>query len=141
MSAISVLWTVLTVVFTGLCSIAIVSPFWFENVPEPEPLTPDNSSFAAFGLLRYCSKKNIESVLDMNEWRDFETCSFYASFQAIPSLFWQFSIIFYGVGLLFCLCSVVLAHISCCRKTICGSRSVFGMAGVLQTIAGIYLIH
>jgi hypothetical protein len=136
MSAISVLWTVLTVVFTALCSIAIVSPFWFENIPDPDPLSPDNSSFVAFGLLRFCSKKHIESVLDVDEWRDFETCSFYASFQAIPSLFWQFSVIFYGMGLLFCLCSVVLAHVSCCRKTICGSRSIFGVAGILQAAAG-----
>lgn len=135
MSAISVLWTVLSVLFTGLWSIAVISPFWFENVPNPDPLSSDNSSFAAFGILRFCSKKDVQSVFEMDEWRDFKTCAFYKSFQAIPSLFWQFSIIFYGVGFVMSLCAVILAHITCCHKSICG-RSVFGMAGVFQIISG-----
>lgn len=135
MSAISVLWTVLSVLFTGLWSIAVISPFWFENVPNSDPLSLDNSSFTAFGILRFCSKKDAQSVFDLNEWTDFKTCAFYKSFQAIPSLFWQFSIVLYGVGYLASFCAVILAHISCCYKEICG-RSVFGIAGVLQTITG-----
>ena len=135
MSAISVLWTVLSVLFTSLWSIAVISPFWFENVPDPDPLSTDNSSFAAFGLLRFCSKKNIQSVFDMDEWRDFKSCAFYKGFQDIPSLFWKFGIIFYGVGILTSICAVVLAHISCCHKVVCG-KSVFGIAAVLQITSG-----
>ncbi|EDO35175.1 predicted protein [Nematostella vectensis] len=139
MSCVSVLWTVLSVLFTGACSLAIISPFWFERVPDPDDVSSDNSSFVAFGLLRFCIKRNLESILEMDEWSDFKNCKFYSSFHGIPSLFWKFSVVLYGIGVLLLLVAILLAHISCCFKKVC-KRSVFGVAGVVQISAVIFLV-
>ena len=135
MTLVCILWTVLSTLFTLSCMFSGFSPFWFDNIPTA--LSDDNSSFVSFGLVRYCSKKQLESVWEINEWRDSSLCSFYNIFNGIPSLFWKVSFVLYGVAVLLLVVAIVLAHVSCCCKFLC-ERSVFGVAGICQLIAGMY---
>ena len=53
MSAISVLWTIVSLVLLLTCSLALFSPFWHEYIPDPMS-TNNSESFISFGLLRFC---------------------------------------------------------------------------------------
>ena len=138
MSAVSVLWTILSIFLLGTCGLAIFSPFWFEHIPDPLSAEENtaNSTFVAFGLLRYCSKQPFESLQEISEWSGSKFCSFYKDvFTGIPSPFWKVSVLLYMLAILLLFIALLLAHISCCRKMVCG-RSVFAVAGFFQLIAG-----
>ena len=135
MSAISVLWTILSLILLFTCSLAFFSPFWHEHIPDPTSAN-NSETFIAFGLLRFCLKEQFVTLGDINEWRASKYCSFYKGiFPGIPSVFWKVATIMYALALVLLLACLLLAHISCCRKVICG-KSVFGIAGIIQGIAG-----
>lgn len=135
MSAISVLWTILSLILLFTCSLAFFSPFWHEHIPDPTSAN-NSETFIAFGLLRFCLKEQFVTLGDINEWRASKYCSFYKGiFPGIPSVFWKVATIMYALALVLLLACLLLAHISCCRKVICG-KSVFSIAGIIQGIAG-----
>jgi len=138
MSAISVLWTILSIILLFTCSMALFSPFWHEHVPDP--LSTNNSeTFVAFGLLRFCLQEQFVTLQEINEWRASKYCSFYEGiFPGIPTVFWKVAAITYALALILLLVALLLAHVSCCRKFICG-KSVIAVAGLMQGIAVILL--
>ena len=135
MSAISVLWTILSIILLFTCSMALFSPFWHEHVPDP--LSTNNSeTFVAFGLLRFCLQEQFVTLQEINEWRASKYCSFYEGiFSGIPTVFWKVAAITYALALILLLVALLLAHVSCCRKFIC-EKSVIAVAGLMQGIAG-----
>lgn len=138
MSAISVLWTILSLILLFTCSLAFFSPFWHEHIPDPTSAN-NSETFIAFGLLRFCLKEQFVTLGDINEWRASKYCSFYKGiFPGIPSVFWKVATIMYALALVLLLACLLLAHISCCRKVICG-KSVFSIAGIIQGIAALLL--
>ena len=139
MSAISVLWTVLSTILLFTCSLALFSPFWHEHVPDP--LSTNNSeTFAAFGLLRYCFQEQFVTLQEINEWRASKYCSFYEGiFAGIPSDFWKGALSTYALALVLLLVALLLAHVTCCHKFVCG-KSLFAIAGLIQSIAGDFII-
>ena len=138
MSAISVLWTVLSVILLFTCTLALFSPFWHEHVPDPMS-TNNSETFVAFGLLRFCFQEQFVTLQEINEWKDSKYCSFYDKiFPGIPSVFWKVAAISYATALVLLFVSLLLAHISCCRKFVCG-KSLVAIATVIQSIAGNHL--
>lgn len=139
MSAISVLWTIVSLVLLFTCSLALFSPFWHEHIPDPMS-TNNSESFIAFGLLRFCFQEQFVTLQEINEWRDSRYCSFYERiFPGIPSVFWKVAVSTYALALVLLLVAILLAHILCCRKFLCG-KSLFAIAGIMQSIAGNQLI-
>lgn len=135
MSAISLLWTVLSLVLLFTCSLALFSPFWHEHIPDPMS-TNNSESFVAFGLLRFCFQEQFVTLQEINAWGDSRYCSFYERiFPGIPSVFWKGAVSTYALALVLLLVAILLAHISCCRKFLCG-KSLFAIAGLMQSIAG-----
>ena len=138
MSAVSVLWTLLSIFLLGCCGVAVFSPFWFEHIPDPLLTSErtENYTFVAFGLLRYCSKEPFESLNAVDQWRNSDDCSFYGYMSTdILSPFWKVSAILYLAAMLMLFMAILLAHVSCCRKVICG-RSIFAVAALMQLVAG-----
>ena len=136
MSAISVLWTILSLLLLFTCSLALFSPFWYEHIPNPMS-TNNSESFVAFGLLRFCFQQQFVTLEEINEWSSgSKFCSFYARiFPGIPSLFWKGSVCLYSLGVILLSVTILLAHMACCRKFICG-KSLFAIAGLIQLFAG-----
>lgn len=135
MSAISVLWTIVSLVLLFTCSLALFSPFWHEHIPDPMS-TNNSESFIAFGLLRFCFQEQFVTLQEISEWRDSRYCSFYERiFPGIPSVFWKVAVSTYALALVLLLVAILLAHILCCRKFLCG-KSLFAIAGIMQSIAG-----
>lgn len=134
MSAISVLWTILSIILLFTCSLALFSPFWHEHIPDPM-LTNNNETFVAFGLLRFCFQEKFVTLNEINEWRASKYCSFYEGiFSGIPSKFWKGAASTYALALVLLFAALLLAHVSCCRKVICG-KSLFAIAGLIQSVA------
>ena len=76
------------------------------------------------------------TLQEINAWRDVRYCSFYDRiFPGIPSVFWKVAVNTYALALVFLLVAILLAHILCCRKFLCG-KLLFAIAGVMQSIAG-----
>ena len=66
---------------------------------------------------------------EINEWRASKYCSFYEGiFSGIPSKFWKGAASTYALALVLLFVALLLAHVSCCRKVICG-KSLFAIAG------------
>ena len=140
MSAISVMWTVLSVILLFTCTLALFSPFWHEHIPDPMS-TNNSETFAAFGLLRFCFQEQFVTLQEINEWRGSKYCSFYDRiFPGIPSVFWKVAAISYATALVLLFVALLLAHISCCRKFVCG-KSLVAIAAVIQSIAGNHLLY
>lgn len=139
MSAISVLWTVLSLVLLFTCTLALFSPFWHEHLPDP--LSTNNSeSFTAFGLLRFCFQEQFVTLQEIDAWRSSKYCSFYENiFSGIPSIYWKGAASTYALALVLLLGALFLAHVACCQRFICG-KSVFAIAGVMQSIAVALLV-
>ena len=135
MSAVSVLWTLLSVVGLFTSSLALFSPFWHEHIPD-ENLANSNKSFIAFGLLRFCLQDQFVTLQDINEFKDSKDCSFYKGlFSGIPSVFWKVAAIIYTTAILLQVVALLLAHIFCCQKFVCG-KVITKVAAFIQSIAG-----
>ena len=135
MLAISVLWTVVSLILLFTCCLALFSPFWHEYIPDP--MSSNNSeSFIAFGLLRFCLQERFVTLEEMNAWQDSRYCSFYDRiFPGIPSVFWKVAVSTYALALVLLLVAILLAHILCCQKFLC-RKLLFAIAWVMQSIAG-----
>lgn len=138
MLAISVLWTIVSLILLFTCTLALFSPFWHEYIPDP--MSSNNSeSFIAFGLLRFCLQEQFVTLEEMNAWRDSRYCSFYDRiFPGIPSVFWKVAVNTYALALVLLLVAILLVHILCCQKFLC-RKLVFAIAWVMQSIAGNWL--
>lgn len=135
MTAISVLWTVLSFILFLTSTLAFFSPFWHEHVPDPMS-TNNSEAFVAFGVLRFCLQEQFVTLQEINEWTGSKYCSFYKGiFPGIPSVFWKVAGSMYAFALLSLLVALLLAHVSCCRKFVCG-RSITAIAAIIQSIAG-----
>lgn len=138
MTAISVLWTVLSFILFLTSTLAFFSPFWHEHVPDPMS-TNNSETFVAFGVLRFCLQEQFVTLQEINEWTGSKYCSFYRGiFPGIPSVFWKVAGSMYAFALLSLLVALLLAHVSCCRKFVCG-RSITAIAAIIQSIAVVLL--
>lgn len=139
MSAVSVLWTLLSAVGLFTSSLALFSPFWHEHIPD-ENLANSNKSFIAFGLLRFCLQDQFVTLQDINEFKDSKDCSFYEGlFSGIPSVFWKVAAIIYTTAILLQVVALLLAHIFCCQKFVCG-KIITKVAAFIQSIAVFLLL-
>ncbi|XP_068677666.1 LHFPL tetraspan subfamily member 2a protein-like [Montipora capricornis] len=139
MSAISVLWTLLSVILLFTGSLAIFSPFWYEHLPDPKSANR-SESFVAFGPLRFCFQDQFVTLQEINEFQDSKYCSFYEGiFPGIPSIFWKVAAIIYAVALMLQLVALVLAHVFCCRKFVFG-KSVTSVAAIIQSTSVVLLL-
>ncbi|XP_072521266.1 LHFPL tetraspan subfamily member 2b [Salminus brasiliensis] len=130
----SMLWTLMSIVAAFAELVAFMSADWLVSfpsgfntsvVPTPEPHRP------TLGLYSRCIKVAQQTVVQ---------CGPYAAhFTEIASGFWQATVIFLVVGI-FLLCNVgFLSVFSMCFQSILG-KSIFNVCGLLQGIAGLFLM-
>uniref|UniRef100_A0A8C4QQH6 LHFPL tetraspan subfamily member 2a n=1 Tax=Eptatretus burgeri TaxID=7764 RepID=A0A8C4QQH6_EPTBU len=135
----SLLWSVLSVLVSLAEISACLSPRWLSGsgggthsliLPSSSPLSVHRRT--TLGLYNRCLMRHgtIEE----------ELCGPYAaSFWELASTFWQATTIFLGVGVLILTMVALLAPISLCRQSIF-HKSIFNICGLLQAIAGLFLI-
>ncbi|KAL7839763.1 hypothetical protein SRHO_G00264210 [Serrasalmus rhombeus] len=132
----SMLWTLMSIVVAFAELVAFMSADWLIGtrhpsgsnitvVPTPEPYRP------SLGLYSRCIKVAQQKMVQCGPYA--------ADFTEIASGFWQATTIFLVVGIF--LLSIVgfLSVFSLCFQSILG-KSIFNVCGLLQGIAGLFLM-
>ncbi|TSM85993.1 Lipoma HMGIC fusion partner-like 2 protein [Bagarius yarrelli] len=132
----SMLWTLLSIVVAFAELVAIMSPDWLVGIHHPSHNNvsgtgPPDPKPPTLGLYSRCIR--------VFQHKTVECGPYAADFTEIASGFWQASIIFLVVGIF--LLSIVgfLAVFSMCFQSILG-KSIFNVCGLLQGIAGLFLM-
>ncbi|XP_066510650.1 LHFPL tetraspan subfamily member 2 protein-like [Hoplias malabaricus] len=132
----SMLWTLMSILVAFAELIAFMSEDWLiashhpsgsniSFVPTPEPYRP------SLGLYSRCIKVAHQKIVQ---------CGPYArDFTEIASGFWQATTIFLGVGIFLLSIVSFLSVFSLCFQSILG-KSIFNVCGLLQGIAGLFLM-
>ncbi|KAB5528462.1 hypothetical protein PHYPO_G00140470 [Pangasianodon hypophthalmus] len=132
----SMLWTLLSIVVAFAELVAIMSADWLVGVHHPSQYNasatgPPDPNPPTLGLYSRCIRVSQQKTVQCGPYA--------ADFTEIASGFWQASIIFLVVGIF--LLSIVgfLAVFSMCFQSILG-KSIFNVCGLLQGIAGLFLM-
>ncbi|KAL2092086.1 hypothetical protein ACEWY4_011884 [Coilia grayii] len=134
----SMLWTLLSIVVAFAELIAFMGPDWLVSPPSGPIST--NGSFRlssrphrpTLGLYARCRKVP-------NHHRDVQCGPYAADFGEIASGFWQATVIFLAVAILILSVVALFAVFSMCFQSIM-RKSIFNVCGLLQGIAGLFLI-
>ncbi|XP_035234451.1 LHFPL tetraspan subfamily member 2a protein-like [Anguilla anguilla] len=133
----SMLWTLLSIVVAFAELIAFMNADWLMGAPRtPDPVVGAQGTLDPYrptlGLYTRCIK--------VTGHRRGVQCGPYAvEFSEIASGFWQATTIFLGTGILL-LCSVAFISVfTMCFQSIM-KKSIFNVCGLLQGIAGLFLI-
>ncbi|XP_064152842.1 LHFPL tetraspan subfamily member 2a protein-like [Anguilla rostrata] len=133
----SMLWTLLSIVVAFAELIAFMNADWLMGAPRtPDPVVGAQGTLDPYrptlGLYMRCIK--------VTGHRRGVQCGPYAvEFSEIASGFWQATTIFLGTGILL-LCSVAFISVfTMCFQSIM-KKSIFNVCGLLQGIAGLFLI-
>ncbi|TRY84231.1 hypothetical protein DNTS_026647 [Danionella cerebrum] len=130
----SMLWTLLSILAAFSELIAFLSSDWlvgFPRAPEGKHLHPGDAYRPTLGIYGRCVHLPLRRKL---------FCGPYAvHFGEIASGFWQATSIFLAAGILL-LCTVAFISVfSICFQSIM-KKSIFNICGLLQAIAGLFLI-
>ena len=125
---ITVLWIIISVLFTTAVIFSYMTPVWFEN---QESLNLEgnktDSLNVSFGPLRYCSKRQIANAIT--------ECRFYSSLMNIPSTTWILCGVVYALGCSLLVTALGCATVGCCIKEETWERVRLG-AAYLQLFGG-----
>ncbi|XP_070537362.1 LHFPL tetraspan subfamily member 2a protein-like [Ptychodera flava] len=144
----SLLWTLLSIAAALAMTAALITPQWLIGPRRKVGLTgitddlstinydeviTDEFYTPSIGIYNRCTKLH-----EFGKYTD--NCATYAkSFSDLPSHYWKAGAIFLGIGYIM-LCVVVLTSIfSMCIRSIC-KKSIFTISGLIQAIAGLFLI-
>lgn len=138
----SMLWTLLSIVVAFAELIAFMSEVWLIGKPktrgsaQPDELSgPSEPYHPTLGIYNRCIRKSrVQNSTQVT------VCGPYAeNFGEIASGFWQATAIFLAFGI-FILCTVALVSVfTMCVQSIM-KKSIFNVCGLLQGIAGLFLI-
>ncbi|XP_002741131.1 LHFPL tetraspan subfamily member 2 protein-like [Saccoglossus kowalevskii] len=146
MTCRSLLWTLLSLAAALAMSAAVITPQWLIGKPQKIGLSTDDDLSTrqysdlnddyytpSIGIYNRCTK--------LHKFEEFvDNCATYVNgFSELPSNYWKASTVFLAIGLLL-LCMVVMTSVfSCCIRSLC-KKSIFTISGLLQAIAGLFLI-
>lgn len=122
MTAVGVLWTLLSIIVSGVCGFSFLQPFWLLNT----------DSMNSLGLYSYCvGDSSIKTHL-------VQICGIYGGrfhFSNLPSNAWQAACVLYGGGCAFLCLAALLAVSTLCLPAVSDKRlAVF--TGYIQAMAG-----
>ncbi|XP_076995461.1 LHFPL tetraspan subfamily member 2 protein [Tamandua tetradactyla] len=139
----SMLWTLLSIVVAFAELIAFMSADWLigkakargSAEPDAPPRGPAEPHRPTLGIYARC----IRNPGGQHVQRDMLCGPYAESFGEIASGFWQATAIFLAVGI-FILCVVALVSVfTMCVQSVM-KKSIFNVCGLLQGIAGLFLI-
>ena len=104
---VTLIWAIVSILFTLAVIFAYVTPVWFEN-KEMQNLSGNVTLNVSFGPLRYCSKSQFDNVLI--------ECKFYTSLMNIPSTTWILCGVVYALGCSLLFTALCCALVGCCLK-------------------------
>lgn len=124
----SMLWTLLSIVAAFSELIAFMSTDWLVGFPR----TPEETYRPTLGIYGRCIR--------LPQLRRGVLCGPYAvHFSEIASRFWQATSIFLAAGILLLSAVAFISVFSMCFQSIM-KKSIFNVCGLLQAIAGLFLI-
>ncbi|KAI0207361.1 hypothetical protein LSAT2_007979 [Lamellibrachia satsuma] len=126
-SPVGIVWTLLSILLSGICSVGFLQPFWFVNLATGD----------AIGLYSYCLHKRYDET-------DFETrtCEFYSvNFRLadLPTNAWQVACLSYAAGCALLCKGALLAMLTMWLPSRCTGR-VVKVAAFSQTLAVLFLL-
>lgn len=125
-SPVGIVWALLSILLSGICSVGFLQPFWFVNLATGD----------AIGLYSYCLHERYDGT-------DFETrlCEFYSvNFRLadLPTNAWQVACLSYAAGCALLCEGSLLAMLTMWLPSRCTGRIV-KVAGLSQTLAVLFL--
>lgn len=130
------LWTLMSIVVAFAELVAFMSPEWLVGYPEGSELNftvtaSHHSDQRTLGIYNRCLKVAQQKVVQ---------CGPYATdFMEIASGFWQATVIFLVIAIFLLSVVGILSVFSMCFQSIL-KKSIFNVCGLLQGIAGLFLI-
>lgn len=145
----SLLWTATTLISSAIIITSIATPQWLVGKSKnynSHPQVDITSAFNEFynveyhpsiGIFNLCS--NIQTFKDQYT----DHCSTFVSSLNMPSSefpdVWKSSIILFGAATILLSVAIIITFLSFCTRTLFG-KSIFILSGLVQTIAGLFLI-
>ncbi|XP_073677114.1 LHFPL tetraspan subfamily member 2b [Garra rufa] len=132
----SMLWTLMSIVVAFAELVAFMSAEWLVGYPDGSEFNftitaSHHSNQRTLGIYNRCIKVAQQKVVQ---------CGPYATdFMEIASGFWQATVIFLVVGIFLLSVVGILSVFSMCFQSIL-KKSIFNVCGLLQGIAGLFLI-
>ncbi|XP_052413707.1 LHFPL tetraspan subfamily member 2a protein-like [Carassius gibelio] len=132
----SMLWTLMSIVVAFAELVAFMSAEWLVGYPDGSEFnftitSSHHSDQRTLGIYNRCIKVAQQKVVQ---------CGAYATdFMEIASGFWQATVIFLVVGIFLLSLVAILSVFSMCFQSIL-KKSIFNVCGLLQGIAGLFLI-
>ncbi|XP_054263198.1 LHFPL tetraspan subfamily member 2a protein-like [Macrosteles quadrilineatus] len=130
-TALSLVWVLLTITSTLAVFSAILTPKWLMG---PIPLEVENGTIVpSVGIFNRCTR-----IKHQNNCAVFAMDGLATDSGVFPSL-WKLSLVLFVLGLVVMVLSTMAAIISCCVQSI-NRKSIFTITGTVQATAGLFYI-
>lgn len=142
-TARSMLWTLATLVATLSVVAGLISPYWLigpeTTLPSPKFNQSRKTYVPSVGIYNRCTKLHHPGFRFVDNCASFiEGGGFDMPDDSFPH-FWKACIFMYGVAVALLTFTVITAVLSLCVRAIC-KKSIFTVSGLIQSIAGLFLI-
>ncbi|KAI0239162.1 LHFPL tetraspan subfamily member 2 protein [Lamellibrachia satsuma] len=143
----SMLWTLLTIITSLVVVTSVVSPQWLIGKPRVFGLRSERRNITmeqnrptytpTIGIFNRCTR--------LHRFGDFQadSCATYVTGFNMPSDefpdMWKSALIFFGVAIVLLALTNLMAVFSLCVQSVF-RKSIFTVAGLIQSIAGLFLI-